>query len=946
MTEEDALHRIITKFMLNSCCCRINENPISDGKLADVFASIFANSLFGDGEAFSSGSFAELYIRPMVFCFGDVDIMHNFKTERAIPYGMLLHPELLDCHQDLVTVYEIIDSHKPGYVYLQQSYVVRKNENGRYVVQSLRNHDMHESMFCNNNNSNLFQQIFEKDNIQRCFNEEICNNHFQQIIEFYSISIGIHGPAQVIRFNSRLKPQTDFRSNFDYVSCVFCPTWPQQAADWPIRNRHHGWPDQPTIDLVVSGACHVVGAVHPSCRDDHWEINYQCRLSFSRAEVTMLNSWTLVQQIVYHMLRIILKLEVFSKIDEKEKVKFSNYHLKTEMLWACEQNPSTCWSEESSLVKLCSRLLLKLSDCVAERHCQHYFISSCNLLDYLVGDDSWLICNNLRTLADESVLLSWFSESYIRECAQCADVPVLFEHYSCIDEVEKTMKTILDWQLSKLSYEMYNEYRNIEETILFINLVYRRDAEGTLMIMKELQHCDSRVRGYFVALVSLRVAYRTSIHSLTADLLEVLWAIFLPCNLAVFDTTVSGLVSARQISIRKAIKLVSLSSIPHNALGMIQNEMAKAYLHQSLTCDQDSTYLHESCCLIHVLLGALYYKSGQYRAAIANCKQMVNQPAYDDCGLCYLEAEQLPHIDTSVDRVFGLILFYQYVRQTALNSDVQRQQNSKPVVSAELLVQYLYSICLTGLDEKRLRMIRYCRHLFCSKQPMLTDVLLFKSAETQLSEYIEIPVAADGTNDVDNNASSSVDTSLLVTSLEQVALEKLINFRQVIVRELHSDEFPVVNEFELLDMYRRGMFPTCLRLCRNHIICTFMNSGLEIQTLSLSSPVYLSLFDGELSSLFGIIRILYPSWILLYTIIPLLLKRKSSIAPRISLLTVLLYLMIQCQTKLHGNSVCDSLVFIRYAHDTVFCDEIEHCFDRLILKMIYRISKLCIDDAM
>jgi len=792
---------------------------------------------------------------------------------------------------------------------------------------------MPASLLCNS--SNIFQQIFQNDRLQKDINinEEICKNRFVQTINLLNPTIDTHGPAKSVRY----RHFTNYYLNFDYVMCVFCPIWPPQAADWPVRNRHHGWPDQPTINLVVSGACHVVGAVHPRCRDDQRESRYQWRLSFSRAEVTLLNSWTPVQQIVYHMLRISLKREVFSKINCKEKVKFSNYHLKTEMLWACEQNPPTCWSEESSIVKLCSRLLFTLSDCVAERHCQHYFISSCNLLDCFVEDGSWMICNSLRTLADESVLLSWFVENYIRRCAQRAQVPVLFEHYCSIDEVEKTMNAITDWKFSRLSKGMYIDYGNVEGSIICTDLLYGRDAKETLMIMKELQHCDLRVRDYFVALVSLRVAYTTSIHSLTVDLLEVLWTIFLPCDLAIFDIPVSGLVSARELFIRKAIKLVALSNVLHNRIVMIQNEMAKAYLHHSLTCEQDSTYPQESCCcLIHVLLGALYYKSGQYRAAITNCKQVVNQPAYDDCGICYLDAEQLPQIDTSVDSVFGLILFYQYIRQTALNSDVQRQQDRKPVVIAELLAQYLYSKCLTGTDEKRLQMIRYRRHLSCTKQPMLTDVILFKSAETQLSEYIEIPVAADGTNDADNNASSSMDISLLVTLLEQVALEKLINFRQVIVREVHCGQFPVVNEFELLYIYRRGMFQTCLRMCRNHIN-TILNSGVEHQTLSLLSPAYLSLFDGELLSLFGIIRILYPSWISM--------MHMTSVSLHISVLTVLLYLMLQCQKKLHSDSVCDSLALIRYAHDTVFGNkDRQNCLNRLILKLIYRTSKLYIDD--
>jgi len=611
------------------------------------------------------------------------------------------------------------------------------------------------------------------------------------------------------------------------------------------------------------------------------------------------------------------------------------------MLWACERNPSTCWSEESSLIKLCSRLLLKLSDCVAERHCQHYFISSCNLLDDLDEDDSSMVCNNLRALADESVLLSWFVENYVRECAQTAGVPVSFEHYCFIGEVHKTMSAIIDWKLSNLSHEVYIEYCQLEEMVLFVNIFFRKDAQGTRMIMKELQYCNSRVRDYFGALMSLRVASTMSIHSLTDDLLEVLWTIFLPCDFAAVDTAMFGLATAREMSIRKAIKLVALSNDRHNALDMLHNEMAKAYLHQSLTCEQDSAYPQATCCLIHLLLGALYYKSGQYRAAIANFKQLVNQLAYDDCGLCYVEAEQLPQIDISVDSVLGLSLFYPYVRHMALNLDVQLQRDSKPVVTAELLAQYLYLKCLTCEDEKYLRMIRYRHHLSCIKQLMLTDVLLFKSVETQLSEYIKIPVAADGTNDADNSASSPMDTSLLVTSLELVALKQMVNFREVIVRELHSDQFPVVNEFELLYMYRHGRFPTCLRMCRNHIKA-FLNSASEHQSLFFSPPVYMLLFDEELVSLFGIIRIVYPSMIY-----PLSIMFSHSIVPRISVLTVLLYLMIQCQKKLHSDSVWDSLSIIRYAHDTVFSNRGSnyYCVDRLILETIYRTSKLYIDDA-
>jgi len=52
------------------------------------------------------------------------------------------------------------------------------------------------------------------------------------------------------------------------------------------------------VDHVVSNGCDVVHVAH--C---------QCRLSFSRAEIVLINSWMPAQQIVYHMLRVFMKIE-------------------------------------------------------------------------------------------------------------------------------------------------------------------------------------------------------------------------------------------------------------------------------------------------------------------------------------------------------------------------------------------------------------------------------------------------------------------------------------------------------------------------------------------------------------------------------------------------------------------------------------------------------------
>ena len=111
----------------------------------------------------------------------------------------------------------------------------------------------------------------------------------------------VYGPAVFTDF-SRMS-----LLNTDTVPCVRCLSWPPQAADWPTRHRNHGrhgWPDLATVDSVVNNGCDVVGVAHRQCRQHEWMIMNQWRLSFSRAEIVLINSWMPVQQIVYHMLHV------------------------------------------------------------------------------------------------------------------------------------------------------------------------------------------------------------------------------------------------------------------------------------------------------------------------------------------------------------------------------------------------------------------------------------------------------------------------------------------------------------------------------------------------------------------------------------------------------------------------------------------------------------------
>ena len=163
----------------------------------------------------------------------------------------------------------------------------------------------------------------------------------------------------------------------------------------------------------------MVRVPHPLCREDEWKRARQWRLSFSRAEIVLINSWTPVQQIVYHLLRVFVKTgRLTESSDNSGAVKLCNYHIKTLMVWSCELQSESWWTDDLNLVKICVELLHTLAVWLTGSRCQHYFISNCNLFDrFESSGDSQITANRLM-----SVTRAWFSEwciySYMHECAE------------------------------------------------------------------------------------------------------------------------------------------------------------------------------------------------------------------------------------------------------------------------------------------------------------------------------------------------------------------------------------------------------------------------------------------------------------------------------------------------------------------------------------------------
>jgi len=174
----------------------------------------------------------------------------------------------------------------------------------------------------------------------------------------------------------------------------------------------------------------------------------QWRLSFSRAEIVLINSWMPVQQIVYHMLRYFITTERLTDCaDNSEAGTLSNYHIKTLMLWACELKPRSWWTENLNLVRICVELLNTLSVWLTDTRCPHYFVNSCNLLDNSFNVGS--VASKLMSI-DEEYLSTWFVNNYIGQCAQlCPDnVSRLFNDVSTSMKLQNAVSEIVRWKLN------------------------------------------------------------------------------------------------------------------------------------------------------------------------------------------------------------------------------------------------------------------------------------------------------------------------------------------------------------------------------------------------------------------------------------------------------------------------------------------------------------------
>jgi len=421
--------------------------------------------------------------------------------------------------------------------------------------------------------------------------------------------------------------------------------------------------------------------------------------------------------------------------------------------------------------------------------------------------------------------------------------------------------------------------------------------------MDVLAKSDEALHVCLTAIVFLLVAYKTTQSSLTDEMLDVLSAACLQLN------DVRRFLNARHsslLSLSQAARLMKVvASNSRSTVHLIEIELSKAYLYRSLACkhyDNNSIY-----CVANVYLSVLYYITGQYPMAIDHCALVTRLQDHSQCSKHVVQGELLPRIDDQIDNILGLVVFYQYIRTTALNEEQERRHVN--VFTPALLAHYLgikflsvrkshHQLPQTPLADKILRyQICFCN----SPEIFVADVMAYSFASRTKYPSNDRLVKVDRGENKSSLILSQLDTSMLVELLQQSAVEHFTTCRELEARDF---DLVVTPDFKALYAFKPGQYQHCLQLSVRNVRTMIVNTYHCCLFIPLP-PELIQLMDDDIVSLIGLTALINQSP---NSDFPLLVF--------IHQLTLSLYLMTQCQIKLRHSvtSLATSLDYVQLAH--------------------------------
>ena len=792
-----------------------------------------------------TGSCAELYIDPGDTCIGDIDLMFPMQDTIVVCDGSIVDSIDVD---ETIEVYHIETSDCPnGYVHL------------RSFCELQFNWDTEQFEYRVSNNTGSYLRLSFKD------------------------ADMLHGPARVEEY--RLSPAW----NADIVPAIRLLAWPPVTQSWISRERNHSWLSNAVVSEVQRNGCDLVPVSHRDYKHD----SFQFRYSFSRAEVTLIRSWTPIQQLVYHMLRYFSKQTIIREWKDDDKV-VCTYHIKTLILWACERK-SPVWWESNCVIVLCSKLLETLMKWIGEKMCPHYFIPKWNLFEYKMKESRRLaICETLRIHIDIRTLSEWFRINYLSKVFYNgirlnslknsenqhaldtiaasnwfnADFRTVLqkwidEKYSGLISHDYDIATILhyhvsDWTARRLCWLIQS--KNLAPELQFLNLaVALLRLAWNISGMKE-----SEFSNHELLKVLSEVVLKLSSHDIRY--------FSKPCH-----------IPFKQCSkwyFMKGVKLLSIYCKEHSAAYCLWVKTCKRYFKSALNIqDEYSESIHYAC---HVYLSTLYHLSGTNQETmikhLLEAKKGAPFCGFPRCAFTphTFNYSSLVFIDTVAHASGFCFLFYHVLRNRHALSD-------NGFTLTTIVYCLFLSVSQINRSNSSIKINRkvLTKHKFTSLFDIcLLAISVHKYRRTTHTDYREIHKRSSNNSNnslIDEKEMQFCLSESLEETLVKISVEMFTKYLDMNFITLTQIGFPnmykIVSHFKALYYYRRDEYSKLLNLC-NSIITeeavlfspegrihpTFIMDQCH-QDLHCVSVLFAfqTLFRNDVTCLTGLIALIDPS---------------------------------------------------------------------------------------
>ena len=594
-------------------------------------------------DKFVTGSAAEFYIEPPVSCIGDVDVMLPYTQYLAFfrqDEGYLMEYRNGPLHSDRTHLWLFkSDPSCPGYV-LHLGYYIGNHWIANIIVEE-ENNIPHAPLSDDLTLQNFLGAVLDEWKQSKVlFSHDLC------------------GPA------GRVNDPRDVCWSRDQHAVY---NWPAEASEWPNRFRKYNLPDRETVSLVARTNCHVV---HKSPSDQTSGNSFRWRISFSAAEVILLNRWIPEQQIVYHMLRYFSKREL--EIPDSNNKIVCSYHLKTLMLWKCEELPIHWW-KDTNLIAICCGLLKCLLKWVTRGFYPNYFMRNCNLLEQGIAPQLMnSVVNKISSFAKREALSDWFKSNYSVDSPEVDSRSTGFSHMisrlsSRFSSTDQYMSKLINSHVASLQYKTA-DFRHITGSNMIRVKFEDLECMPYFCCISDVTKVHRNFVEYYKSHVLLQASSFQITHKNHDRIFQVLCSLYwrpdmvhMPKPLSVS----SNLVHKYAISILKNLSKVITTETDY----FLRMKLAIKLCKKSIDGGK-----HEI-----VFLAALYHAAEKD----SKCLEMIRYAQAQAMEVFYINSKYLLFID-DISHIHGFLVLYCFIRRT----------KSIVLISTDVLLQY-FDNCLS-----------------------------------------------------------------------------------------------------------------------------------------------------------------------------------------------------------------------------------------------------------